>query len=230
MATDTYSEAPKKKSGLSGCLMGCLIAFGVLVLLAVLVGWWASRNWRGFVSGIAAEGINDLVDQSNLPAAEREELKAQAKRVTDGIADGSISTQQMERILTGVFESPLVPMFLVKAVEVKYLDGSGLSEDEKAAGSVTLERYARGVVDKKIDQESIDKVLVYIADKDANGQWQLRESVSDEDLRKFLAEAKQEADAAEIPEEVEPIDPSEELKKVIDAVIGPAPTEPASPM
>ena len=40
--------------------------------------------------------------------------------------------------------------------------------------------------------------------------------MSDEELRAFFKEAKAQADAAQIPPEPEDIDPSDELKRIID--------------
>jgi hypothetical protein len=226
MATDTYGhETQPQRRGMSGCLKGCLIAFVVLVVVSLLAAWWISRNLRSWMSTGAEQGINEIIDQSDLPEAEKAELKAESKRVTAGIADGSITWEQMGQIMTGIVESPLMPMFLVKSIEAQYLNPSGLPEEEKAEGRITLERYASGLMDKKISQESADEVLVHVADKDANGEWKMREKVTDDELRKALATAKQQADEAGIPEEVPPIDPSAELKKVLDAVIGPAPGE-----
>jgi hypothetical protein len=228
MATDTYGhETQTERRGMSGCLKGCLIAFVVLVIISLLGAWWISRNLRSWMSTGAEQGINELIDQSDLPEAEKAELKAESKRVTAGIADGSITWEQMGQIMTGIMESPLVPMFLVKSIEAQYLNPSGLTEEEKAEGRTTLERYASGLMDKKISQESADEVLAHVADKDANGEWQLREKVTDDELRQALATAKQQADEAGVPEVVPPIDPSGELRKILDAVIGPAAGLPA---
>jgi hypothetical protein len=226
MANDTYGHETKtERRGMSGCLKGCLIAFVVALVVAALCAWWISRNLRGWMSAGAEQGINELVDQSDLPEAEKAELKAESKRVTAGIADGSITWEQMGQIMTGIVESPLMPMFLVKSIEAQYLNPSGLSDEEKAEGRKTLERYASGLMSKTISQESADQVLAHVADKDANGEWKLREKVTDDELRQALATAKQQADEAGIPDEVPPIDPSAELKKILDDVIGPAPGE-----
>ena len=228
MSDDTFTaEVEPKKSGGSGCLKGCLIFVGVVIVLAVLAGWWVSRSWRGWMGAGVTQTVDAMLETSDLPAAEKQEIKAEAQRVADGIADGSISVEQMQQIMVGLAESPLLPMMLVKSVEAQYLDSSGLSDEEKAEGRVALERYASGLADGKFGQESNDKLMVHIADQDSNGQWQIRKTVSDDDLRAFLATAKEEADAAGIPEEVAPIDPSEELKKVIDKVLGGA--APAAP-
>jgi hypothetical protein len=66
--------------------------------------------------------------------------------------------------------------------------------------------------------------MQHIATRGSNGEWQLRENLTDEELRAFLAAAKAEADKAEIPAEPAEFDPSDELKKVIDSTLsGPAP-------
>ncbi|WP_442482361.1 hypothetical protein [Aeoliella sp. SH292] len=226
MATDTYGhETQPQRRGMSGCLKGCLIAFVVLVIISLLAAWWISRNLRSWMSAGAEQGINELIDQSDLPEAEKAELKAESKRVTAGIADGSISWDQFGQITIGVMESPLVPMFMVKSIESQYLNPSGLSEEEKVEGRKTLERYASGLMTKAIPVESADQVLSHVADKDSNGTWEMRAQVSDEELREALATAKQQADDAGVPEEVPPVDPSAELKKILDGIIGPAPGE-----
>lgn len=223
MATDTFQiEQPTQPKKGSGCLKGCLIAAAVLLVLALLLAWWVSANWRSWGSDFAKMATDQMIEESGLPEAEKAELKAEVKRLTDGFADGSLSLEQLQEVVLGLVESPLVPMFMVQAAEKQYLNGSGLSDEEKAAGKVTLQRYASGLASETIKTDSTDRVLVHIADKDAEGQWQMRETVTDEELKAFLDAAKKEADEAGVPEEVEPVDPSDELKKVIDAVLGPA--------
>lgn len=227
MATDTYETEPRRHRD-SGCLKGCLLALVVMLVLGILGWWWIANNWRGVFGGFGARFISQAIDKSDLPAAEKEELKVQVKRISDGFSDGTISDQQLGKIIEGVGQSPLIPMFMVKAIEVQYLEKSGLSEEEKSEGKSAIQRFARGMIDHKIDQEGMDRVLQHIADRDAKGEWQLRQQVSDDDLRKFLDAAKQEADTAEIPEEVVEIDPSDELKKIIDQALGIIPPEPAA--
>ena len=123
---------------------------------------------------------------------------------------------KLATIIQKVMQSPLMPTLVVGAVDKQYFASSGLSEDEKAEGRLTLKRFARGVIDKKIDDKGIDKVMSHIADRQSNGSWRLRPQVSDADLRAALAAAKAEADEAGIAAQPEKIDPSDELKKIID--------------
>jgi hypothetical protein len=61
--------------------------------------------------------------------------------------------------------------------------------------------------------------MVHVADRDARDQWKLRPKLTDEELRAFLAEAKKQADDAGIPDQPADIDPSGEIKKIVDEAL-----------
>jgi hypothetical protein len=208
-------ESPRR-SKWANCLIGCLVVAGIAILLMVVVGIWVAKNIRGWAADLGSQAINQGVDASDLPPQEKVEVKQQADRVDKAFRDGRISMQQAGTIVQKVMQSPLMPILVVGAVDKHYFERSGLSEDEKSQGRVTLKRFARGVIDKKIDEKGIDKVMSHVADRQSNGSWQLRQHVSDEELRAALAAAKADADDAGIAAQPENIDPSDELKKIID--------------
>src|SRR5262249_4652490 len=129
---------------------------------------------------------------------------------------GEITTEQAGTIIEKLSKSPLMPSLIVTAVDKRYFAFSKLSDEEKADGRKTLKRFARGMIDKKIDKKGIDAVMAHVADRQENNQWQPRQRVSDDDLRAALKEAKSQADAANIPDEPENFDPAEVVKKIID--------------
>lgn len=216
----THQEAPpREKSGCSSCLTGCgvvaLIVF-VLLLIGVAVVWFYGRGWfAGFASQAVEEGINATA----LPEAEKQETIAQVRRVTDAFGEGKLSWQQLGVVIGEIAQSPVMTTLIVSAAEKKYIDSSGLNEEEKAEGRQTLARFARGVIDQKIKEQEMDAVMVHIADRQPDGSWQLRNQVSDDELKKFLAAAKEAANKAEVPDQPETVDPSEELKQIIDKAL-----------
>jgi hypothetical protein len=219
--TDPHSfqveEPPRKRSFWQTCLIGCLGTLAVAIVLAVIAGFWISQHWRAWFAGLGSQVINQAVDASDMPPKEKVEVKEQVERVTKGFREGQITNEQAARIFQKVVESPLMPMFVVMAVDRQYFNRSGLSEEEKKQGRTTLQRFARGVFDKKIDEKGIDSVMSHVADrKGNNGGWELRSQVSDEDLRAALVEAKARADAAGMPAEPANVDPSDEVKRIID--------------
>ncbi len=210
-------DRPKRpRSWGQTCLIGCLSALVVVVLLAVIAGVWVSRHWRGWFAGVGAQVVNQGIESSDLPPQEKAEVQEQVERVAKAFRDGKISNKQAAAVVKKVVESPLMPALAVTTVDRTYFDRSALRDQEKADGRKTLHRFARGVFDGKIDDHGLDAVLAHVADRSQDGRWELRSKVSDDDLRAALSEAKTQADAAAIPEAPPKIDPSDEVKRIID--------------
>lgn len=224
MSNQTFSDetfgfdeprTKQKRSG-SGCLKGCLIACVVLLLLSAIAAIVIMRNWKSWAGAIATKTVEAMVEQSKLPEAEKQEIMAEVRRAADLLAEGKMSPEQMTRLFDGFMESPLFTSFFVTAIENEYLQPSGLDEEEKAEARVTLHRLIRGAVDKQIDEETLDNLLADVTERDGQGEMTLREKISDEELRTFLANAKQAVDDAGVAEDAPPIDPSDEIRRVVD--------------
>jgi hypothetical protein len=142
-----------------------------------------------------------------------------------------------------VANGPLIPAATVLSARQKYLETSDLSPAEKAAAIRSLQRYARGVFEKKIPVESVHAVIEPVAapterenrqvQKDADGNeivlvrvgqpgLLFKNDATRAEIDQFLALAKQVADDARIPDEPFEPDWGLELKKAIgDALKGP---------
>jgi hypothetical protein len=209
-------EPERKRSWWQTCLIGCLGVLAVMIVLGIIAGFWISQHWRGWAADVGSQVLNQMIDSSDLPRQEKVEVKEQVERVAKAFGEGKISNDQFSAIVKKLMESPLMPSFVVMAVERHYFDRSKLSDDEKAEGRKSLKRFARGVFDGKIKDKGIDAVMAHVADRQAGDRWEFRKSVTDEELRAALSEAKAQADAANIPAEPENIDPSDEVKRIID--------------
>jgi hypothetical protein len=213
---DLSEPAARRKSGWSTCLVGCLIALVGFIVLAAAVGYWISQNWRDWASSAATQAIKLGIDEADLPPQEKEEIIAHVDRLADDFREGRLSNEQLGMIFEKLMESPLMTSVIVSAAERQYFDQSGLSEEEKATGRLTLQRFLRGVIDGVIERESVDAALQHIADRQPDGEWRLRDQVSDEQLRAFLEAAEREADEADIAESPEAFDPSDEFQRIVD--------------
>ncbi|MEX2093352.1 MAG: hypothetical protein WD971_11780 [Pirellulales bacterium] len=210
------------KSRWQSCLTGCLVVFVILMVIAILSGFWISRNWRRPVAWMSTWAIQQVIDSSTLAINEKQEIMVQVDRVASAFRQNAISEDQFEQLLKHLFESPFVSLIMATEIDRQYLPESGLSQEEKDAGGQTLDRFIRGAIDKQINQAEIDAAMAHVAIRNGNN-WQLRKALTDEELREFFAEAKKQADAAGIPEQPADIDPSEEIKKVVDdALAAPA--------
>lgn len=215
---DRYQQEPpvRRNNWLKGCLLGCLAVVVVLLVVGIVATIWISRNWRTWSAAVATQAVNQAIDESELPAEEKNQIKVDVDRFFDAFGEGRISMEQVGQLVQKFADSPLVTALVASAVETKYLNDSGLSDEEKADAKVTLQRFLRGAIDNKIHQPSMDAALRNVADKQPDGNWKFRDKVTDEEMRAFFVEAKKAADEAQIPEQPEQFDPSDEVKRIID--------------
>ena len=227
---DPYGDQPetekRPRNWLTTCLIGCLVMVVVVLLLGGLLVYWVSQNWRGWTSAIVSEGIKQTVNESDLPQQEKDEINAQVNRVAEGFSEGTLSNEQMVVIIEKLVESPILSAIVVSTVDETYFQRSGLTEEEKAEGRKTVQRFLTGTINGAIDRNSMDNAMAHVADRQQDGTWRLRDQVTDAELRAFLAAAKAEADEANIPEEPEPFDPSDEIKRIIDEAMAEPATAP----
>ena len=216
---DQPPSTPPQRSGWRTCLIGCLAACVVVVLVIAAVVFWISRNWHQLAANFGAQVMNQAINEMDLPEQEKGQMKAEVDRVVVALREGRISQEQLGRLLERMMQSPLVTTMMVTVIEREYLARSGLSDEEKAQARPTLQRFIRGSFDQKINEQETDAVLAHVSERGPDGQWELKDRVSDDELRAFLAAAKEAADKAGVPDQPEAIDPSDELRRIIDEAL-----------
>lgn len=217
---------PPKPSGGGGTVKVVLIVLAAIVLAGVLVcaGIFAAVNYavqqaRQLAADVSRQTLVDMVEQSEMEAEDKQAVIAQIDRVAADFKSGKITLEQVGQVMEELAQSPLFVLLMVRAAESKYVLPSGLSDEEKTQATLTLERVARGVFEKKIDPDSLDAALDPISTTDAQGQRQLKERVSDDELRAFLAECRKLADGAGMPAERFSVDIGDEIKRSVDRAL-----------
>ncbi len=201
-----------------GMLQGCLIALVIVGLIAGASVWFVSTHWKGWTASgikkVAEEGIN----QSDLPAAEKPEMIAEIEAFAADFESGKVTTSQFFETIRGLSEGPLFPVGMVYAVDEGYVKPSGLSDEEKAAGTRALQRFARGLYESKIDMNDYKVMAKPIGYEETDGTFHLnpKTSVNDDMVREAIANAKAKADEIGIADEAFVVDLSDELKKKFD--------------
>lgn len=210
-----------------GAKKGCLIALVVILLLGLGVGIYVYSNWKGWAASVMSATTEQLLQQSPLAKEEKDRIMARVDALGTEFKEGKITGEQLANVAKAIGESPILPSGMVIATERKYLNPSALSNEEKDAGRRSLQRMARGIVEKKITMNEAETAAAPISTKDANGNFKLKDAVTDAELREFLANAKAKADSVQIPDEPYVINFADELDKVIDQALGRAPATPA---
>jgi len=103
----------------------------------------------------------------------------------------------------------------VQAVRTKYIEPSNMTTEEKAEAILTVQRYARGVYERKISTDELERDAEPIAHRKTEHNWELKENPTRMEIDLFLANAKTKADALNIPNEPFDLNIAEELRKAI---------------
>ncbi|CAG1004375.1 hypothetical protein PHYC_03137 [Phycisphaerales bacterium] len=209
-----------------GIPKGCLIALAIVLALVVGVGIWVAVSWKGWAAGLGKSVAITMVDQSKLPQDQKTSITTRINQVADDWESGKITNDQLGNVIKEVVEGPIMSMAMVDGADEQYITTSKLTDDEKNAGRRSLQRFARGTVEKKIPQSELQSLVNMVTYKTPQGQTQLKQSLTDDELKSFLAQAKKAADDASIPDEEYKINYATELNKAIDKTLAaPAPPQ-----
>lgn len=222
----TCSRSGRRGEIGAGCI-GCMVAVGILLVLLIAGGFYVKAKWKGWtVSGIRQVVQNGL-DESKLPQDQITALLGEYDRVGEKFKKGDIGFDELADLGEKLADSPAVPFAAVMVVDTAYLTRSTLNDEQKADIIRSLERYARGISEKKISQSTLERTLQPIAVRTGKSNWQIREPgiVTDQDLLDLGARAKTNADEAQIPDESFDVDLVGEVRKIIDEVLGETPDQ-----
>ncbi|TXT36919.1 MAG: hypothetical protein FD138_840, partial [Planctomycetota bacterium] len=202
--------------------MGCGCAMGVLLLILTGLGVWIFLNWKPLAADFTKQVAADAVARSSLPADDKARVLKRINQLADDFKTEKVSFEQLKQVIKKIAESPLLPLGMVMAADEKYLKPSGLSNDEKDEGRRTLQRLARGAFEKSIPQNDTQQVMKLVMEpQPGGGNERLKERLTDDELKAFLAKAKEKADAASVPDEAFEVNIADELEKAIDQVLKP---------
>jgi hypothetical protein len=213
---------PTRPRGTKACLIGCLVVFGIFLCLCGGVAWFLHANIgriRAFAADTAREAIVSGIRESNLDEQEKEAVVVQVDRLVERYKSGDITLEQLGRVMEELAQSPLMGVLVMVSVDAQYIQPSGLSADEKEQAQRTMQRVLRGFLEEKIRQEELEEAMDFVMDRREDGSRDMKDSVSDDDLRAFLSQLKERADAAEIPDEPFEVDISEEFGQAVERAL-----------
>ena len=212
----TEYDPPAYKKPPSGCGKGCLIVSLICLAILLIGGTYVALNFKSLGARAVAYLVKKTIEESHLPADQKQSLVNRVDRLRDDFIDGKINDEQLKRIAEEILQGPLLPVGMVMFIEQQHVASSGLSEEEKKQAHLTLQRLARGVIEKKIPYANLDPLFKAISTIDAEGNQELKKKLTDKELRDFLTLAQREVEAANISEEPLKIDLAKELDEAIE--------------
>lgn len=163
---------------------------------------------------MALQVINDV----ELTPEEEAAILEQFERLEVAAALGDLELSDLS-LLSELNESGLVGAWMVFSIQSNYISPSDLSEEEKSQGLRVLQRVARGAYEKSIDDGQLKSLGDFVTTTDGAGQKTLKEVLTTEELREFLAAAGAMADEAEVPDEPFEMKISDELREIVDKIL-----------
>ncbi|MCO6455867.1 MAG: hypothetical protein J5I93_11270 [Pirellulaceae bacterium] len=215
-----------RRSNWTPILLGCL---GVVLLVVLICGgvvWYVTTNIKRIAADTIRNGIVSAVNDSELSAEDKQKIIVQVDRVVDDFKAGKITLEDLGRIAEELGESPIMGAAFIFFAEEKYVKVSGLTDEEKLAARRTLERAARGVHEGLLSTDDFEESMQIVMTTGPNGEQQMKERLTDEEVRQFLASVKQKADDAGVPDEEFKIDIGETMRQAIDRALQGDPANP----
>jgi hypothetical protein len=204
-----------RRDNRGGALKVILIILGVIVFCVALGAIYVATHWKTWVVNVANVATEQMIKESGLPDDQREEILSEVHQFGDDFKSGKVSREQLQEVARAITDGPLIPLAGVQVARHKYIDPSTMSEKEKAESVRSVQRFARGIYEKRILKADVDDVVKPIADLRPNGRWKLKDNPTTMEISQFVANAKARADAAMIPNEPFDLNIAEELKKAI---------------
>ena len=225
MPVETFSAElvePQRRSGAKACLIGCLIVLVMGICFFAGVVWFVCANLgeiRTFVADTAREAVVSGIQDSDLEKGEKEAVIVQVDRLVERYKSGEITIEQLGRVMEELAQSPLMGALVMVSIDTQHIQPSGLGVEEKEQAQRTMQRVLRGFLEEKIRQEELEDILDHVMDRREDGSREMKDSVSDDELRAFVSQLKERADAAEIPDEPFEVKISEEFRQAIDRAL-----------
>lgn len=216
-------DAQRERSGW-GCwktaAVGCLGVLTVTIIGCVVGGWYMYRNGVRLAAPLARTIAQKALNDVELPQEEKDAIMVQVDRLVTAAQQDRVNMNDLTKALEGISKSPLFAAWMVFAADVKYVQPSGLSDEEKQDSKRVLQRVLHGLYDKAITIEQLEPVQSFIFVDDGKGAKTLKEHLTDEELRQFIAGCREIVDKANVADEPFEITISQELKEVVDDLLG----------
>ncbi len=201
-----------------GC--GGLLLVGFIFMGAI--GWYITRNAKSFAADMSVVATERILQESGMPKPQREQVVVRVRRIADGFKSGEVTINDLEKFGEKLAEDKaIIAAGLLYFIDSQVLNNSDLDEEQRERAGRALQRVARGVVDDRIELESLkDLVDEFLDPPGPDGDRQLKKNLTSEEVEAIITTATELADEAEVPDEPFEIDIVEHIDTIIDDVMG----------
>jgi len=205
-----------------GIVQGCLIVVAILLIIGIVGGVFIAMNARDWAASGMSAVAKEVVNESDLPAAEKPEIIAVFDEVAEAFRNKKVTLEELASIFEDPENTPVFGLGMVMQFEGAYLPPSGLTDEEKADASLQLNRVEQALAAGQLTFKDATDILdpVTVDEGDGDNRLLMPNETNVEQIREVVANAKAAADKVGIPAERDEIDLSEEFRRHIEETLG----------
>lgn len=201
-------------------LVGCLAVLGVVAVLAVVGGVIVYMNWKGWTASAMNAGMKAAVAETNLPADQVGRINTQVDQLTAAFEAGDITFEDLANVVQALENHPLLAVGLLEYIEYSSLRVSGLTDEERAAGTLATQRLQRGMIEQGLTMKDIESVLEPVSQRGSDGDLQPLQNPTAPQVRLYIDAARAKADDLGIADEPYDVDVAEQIERLINDTLG----------
>lgn len=186
----------------------------VAITLALIDSWlWFPTIPREVRSALASASTQ--IESPSINTQQHGLLHQQLERLVDAAKCGSLAPAQCNAAIQAVY-LVLAEHNMGEGLMDNYIRPSTLDSEEKLAAALTLRRYTAAFCRGKVDEETAVAVESIAMDVDNDGNTSLKEELSAHELRSLVTAMSEVANAADIEEDLPPVDVCAEVREIVD--------------
>ena len=166
---------------------------------------------------LIAEAMKNAVNKLDIEAEQKAKVGSQIDRLRDAYSSEALNNQQVQNIADDLVNGQFGTLATIWFMEATYINGSGLSQEEKDAVHVTLGRLARGMKADKITDEEMAAIIDPYSTTKEDGTKSLKENLSDQEIREIVKSTNELLNKKEVSKEAMKFDIGQELKEALDS-------------
>jgi len=202
-------EKPQRSQAMSWFL-GCLVALVAIAVLCAGGCWLAADRIMGFavdkIHGVMVEAI----EESYLPEEQVASIKNDLGRLRDAVIEKRVVMERVEALDEEI--ERVLSLGFLEWFEHSAIDDAGMEPEEAEAARRTVQRFARGINERKLDMEH-DLDNVNLQRRNGDEHWDI------DSIQRTVRQMQEAVENANIPDEPYQADIGREFTILVDNLI-----------